>query len=113
MAKPNLGSTYPVGHPSGRYWQPPVSVEQARARVLNAMDLLEANCADDFEVGYATRIYDEAVDDYAAMVTTGGIDEGPLAELTAEIRNLAAQSVMLAAEAVIQDALHDIDDGEA
>ena len=49
----------------------------------------------------------------AAMVTTGEIDEGPVAELTAEIRNLAAQSVMLAAEAVIQDAMHGIEDGEA
>lgn len=110
--KADLGSTYPAGHPSGRIWQPPASVEQARARVLNAMDLLEANCADDFEVGYAMRIYNEAVDDYASMVITGEIDEAPVAALTAEIRELADQIAVSEAEAVVLEAMRDID-GEA
>lgn len=61
---PVLGETYPAGHPSGRVWQPPVSVEQARARVLYQMDHLEENCRIGLDVGYAMRCLDEAVDDY-------------------------------------------------
>jgi hypothetical protein len=66
--KTDLGSTYPVGHPSGRVWQPPVSAEQARARVLNAMDNLEDSCRIGLDVGYALRILDETTDDYREMV---------------------------------------------
>ena len=65
---PALGETYPVGHPSGRVWQPPVSVEQARARVLHQMDHLQENCRDGLDVGYALQCLDEAVDDYAEIV---------------------------------------------
>ena len=65
--KPDLGETYPVGHPSGRIWQPPVSIEQARARVLRAMDCLEESCRIALDVSYAQRILDEAEDDYREM----------------------------------------------
>ena len=64
-----LGQTYPAGHPSGRIWQPPVSVDQARARVLHEMDHLEANCHRGLDVAYAVRCLDEVLDDYRAIVT--------------------------------------------
>lgn len=66
--KPTLGETYPVGHPSGRCWQPPVSVEQARARVLHEMDHLEENCRIGLDTPYAMRCLDEVLDDYREMV---------------------------------------------
>lgn len=66
--KPDLGSTYPVGHPSGRVWQPPVSVEQAKARVLREMDHLEDNVRIGLDTPYALRCLDEAFDDYCEMV---------------------------------------------
>ena len=63
-----LGETYPSGHPSGRIWQPPISVKQARARVIHQMDHLEDNCRIGLDVGYALQCLDEALDDYRAMV---------------------------------------------
>lgn len=71
-ATPDLGETYPVGHPSGRIWQPPTSVKQARARVLHEMDHLEDNCRIGLDVGYAMQCLDEAIDDYCAMVAGYG-----------------------------------------
>ena len=62
-ATPDLGETYP----SGRIWQPPASVKQARARVLSAMDQLEESCRIGLDVGYALRILDEAIADYTEM----------------------------------------------
>ena len=64
----DLGETYPVGHPSGRIYHAPVSVKQARSRVLSAMDLLEESCRIGLDVGYALRILDEVLDDYREMV---------------------------------------------
>lgn len=71
MSKPNLGSTYPAGHPSGRVWEPPVSVEQARARILGELGHLEESCRIGLDVGYALRCLDEVLDDYREMVTGG------------------------------------------
>jgi len=68
MNQPNLGSTYPSGHPSGRVWEPPVSVAQARARVLHEMDHLEANTRRGIDVGYASRCLDEVLEDYRTMI---------------------------------------------
>ena len=65
----DLGKTYPVGHPSGRIWQPPVSIEQARARVMHQMDHLEDSCRIGLDVGYALKCFGEAADDYCAIVT--------------------------------------------
>jgi hypothetical protein len=110
---PDLGKAYPAGHPSGRVWQPPVSVEQARARVLNAMDLLEANCRDSIDVSYAVRILDEAEDDYYEMVVTGEVDEGRIPALEAQMKELAAECAELQAEAIVLEAMRDLDDGKA
>jgi hypothetical protein len=65
----DLGKTYPAGHPSGRVWEPPVSMKQARARVSYQMDHLEENCRVSLDVGYAMQCLDEAQGDYQAMVT--------------------------------------------
>jgi hypothetical protein len=65
---PDLGKTYPLGHPSGRVWQPPVSVEQARARVIYQMGAFEANVRDGIDTPYAMQCLDEAIGDYYAMV---------------------------------------------
>ena len=110
--KPDLGKTYPAGHPSGRIWQPPMSVEQARARILAAMDVFEDSCRIGLDVGYATRILDEAEDDYREMVVTGEVDEGRNAAIEAQIKDLAAECAELQAEAVILEAVRRaIDDG--
>ena len=66
--RPDLGETYPLGHPSGRVWQPPVSLEQARVRVLYQMGAAEESCRVGLDGGYAMLIFDEAVDDYRTMV---------------------------------------------
>jgi hypothetical protein len=63
-----LGKTYPAGHPSGRAWEPPVSVKQVRARVLYQMDHLEENCRIGLDVGYALQCLDEATEDYVRIV---------------------------------------------
>jgi hypothetical protein len=68
VTRPDLGEPCPVGRPSGRIWHPPVSVEQARARVLHQMDRLEANCRDGIDVGYAIQCLDEAESDYCEIV---------------------------------------------
>jgi hypothetical protein len=64
----DLGKTNPVRHPSGRVWEPPVSVEQARARVLHEMKHLEENCRIGLDAAYALRCLDEAIDDYTQIV---------------------------------------------
>jgi hypothetical protein len=51
-----------------RILQPPASIEQARARVLEAMNLLEANCRDGIDIGYANQCFNEATDDYCTIV---------------------------------------------
>ena len=107
-----LGETYPAGHPSGRAWKPPISVEQARARVMNAMDLLEANCRDAIDVGYANQCFNEAQDDYFQMVYYGDVDESRQRALEAQVWELEARAAVLDAEKVVQDALRDIEDGE-
>ena len=71
----DLGEHYPAGHPSGRIMKPPVSIEQAKARVVHQMDHLEDNCRIGLDVGYALRCFDEAVDDFCDMATTGKVDE--------------------------------------
>jgi hypothetical protein len=65
---PDLGEMHPMGHPSGRVWQSPVSVEQARARVVYQMSAFEANVRDGIDTPYAIECLDEAIDDYYAMV---------------------------------------------
>lgn len=67
-AKPDLGEANPLGHPSGRVWPLPDSVEQAKARVTYQMGALEANCRDSIDIGYALQCFDEAVNDYALIV---------------------------------------------
>ena len=59
--------------PAARIHQPPTSLAQARARVLSQMNHLEDNCRIGLDVGYALRCFDEAVDDYCDMATTGGL----------------------------------------
>ena len=70
MTKPtsDIGSPLPIGHPSGRFWPQPVSVEQARARVLNQMDHLEMAVRDGIDVAYALRCLDETLNDYTETV---------------------------------------------
>jgi hypothetical protein len=63
----DLGKTYPAGHPSGRVWEPPVSTEQARARVLYQMDHLEENSRVGLDTPYALQCLDEATEDYVQI----------------------------------------------
>ena len=70
-SRPDLGETYPAGHPSGRVWQAPVSLEQARDRMLHQVGHLDAACRDRIDTGYAIRCLDEALGDFCAMVTGG------------------------------------------
>jgi len=65
---PDLGKTCPAGHPSGRIWEPPVSVEQAKARVVHELDHLEMAHRDRADVGYAERCFNEAMSDYSDML---------------------------------------------
>ena len=110
--KPDLGKMYRTRPPSGRFWEPPVSVEQARARVLDAMDLLEANVHDGIDVGYAQQILDEVEDDYREMVITGEVDEGRTAAMEAQIKELTAECAELQAEAIVLEAVRrDLEDG--
>jgi len=95
-----------------RILQPPASIEQARARVLEAMNLLEANCRDGIDIGYANQCFNEATDDYFQMVYYGDVDEGRQHALEAQIWELEARTAVLAAEQVVHDALRDLDDGE-
>ena len=95
-----------------RISQPPTSVEQARARLLAAMNLLEANCRDGIDVGYASQCFNEAQDDYFQMVYYGDVDEGRQRALEAQLWELEARVAVLDAEKVVQDALRDIEDGE-
>jgi len=109
---PDLGTPHPAGHPSGRVWPAPVSVAQARARLIAAMNLFEANCRDAIDVGYATQVLNEAHDDYFQMVYYGDVDEGRQRALEAQVWELEARVAVLDAEKVIHDALRDIEDGE-
>jgi prevent-host-death family protein len=63
----DLGKNLPDGDPSGRFSEPPVSVAQARARVLYQMDHLEGNCRVAVDVGYALQCLEEAIADYREM----------------------------------------------
>jgi hypothetical protein len=63
-ATPDLGKPYPVGHSSGRVWPQPVSVEQAKARVIRELDHLAMAYRDRIDVGYAERCLDETLNDY-------------------------------------------------
>ena len=65
---PDLGKRCPSGDPSGRIWQPPVSVEQARARVLPEMDHLEDNSRIGLDTPYAMQCFAEVVEDYVNTV---------------------------------------------
>ena len=67
----DIGEMYPVGHPSGRVWPLPVSVEQAKARVVHQLDHLEMAYRDAIDVGYAEDCLDEALEDYRVML--GGL----------------------------------------
>jgi hypothetical protein len=95
-----------------RISQPPASIEQARTRLLAAMNLLEANCRDGIDVSYANECFNEAMDDYFQMVYYGDVDEGRQRALEAQIWELEARTAVLAAEQVVHDALRDLDDGE-
>lgn len=109
---PDLGAHCPSGHPSGRIWEVPVSAEQARARVILAMNTFEVNCRDGFETSYAMKILDEAQEDYFQMVYYGDIDPGRQRALEAQVWELEARVAVLEAEKVVHDALRDIEDGE-
>lgn len=102
---PDLGNPYPLGHPSGRVWEPPTSVEQAKARVLYQMTHLEANCRDGIDVPYATQCLCEAQDDYYQMVVYGNVDADRVAALETEIKELAAEVAEAQAEAIILEAM--------
>ena len=52
------------------------------------MDLLEANCRDGIDVGYATQCFNEAQDDYFQMVYYGDVDEGRQRALEAQVWEL-------------------------
>jgi hypothetical protein len=65
---PDLGKTLPLGHSSGRVWEPPISVEQAKARVLHEMWHLEDNSRIGLDTPYAMQCLDEVVEDYIAIV---------------------------------------------
>lgn len=109
---PDLGAPYPAGHPSGRFWPHPVSDMQARARVIAAMNLFEANCSDGIDTRYATEILNEAQDDYFQMVYYGDVDEGRQRALETQVWELEARVAVLNAEQVVQGALRDIEDGD-
>ena len=94
-----------------RISQPPTSAEQARARLLAAMNLLEANCRDGIDVGYANQCFNEAQDDYFQMVYYGDVDEGRQRALEAQVWELEARTAVLEAEAVVQDAMHRFEGG--
>jgi hypothetical protein len=119
--RPDLGKTYPVGHASGRIWQPPTSVKQARARVAYQMDHLEANCREGIDTPYAIQCLGEAQDDYFQMVVHGNVDEGRAAALEAEIGEIVAETGKLATEcaelqaevAALEAMRRDIDGGAA
>lgn len=61
-----IGQAYPIGHPSGRFYPEPVSVEQAQARVVDQMRHLIDNVHIGSDVGYARDMLDEAYEDYLA-----------------------------------------------
>ena len=60
----NIGEANPVGHPSGRFYPPPVSIAQARARVVSQLRHVEDNCRDGIDVRYAQSMLDEAFNDW-------------------------------------------------
>ena len=64
----DIGTPLPAGHPSGRFWPTPVSVEQARARVLDQMDHLETAVHDGIDVSHAMQCLDETLNDYYVIV---------------------------------------------
>lgn len=97
----DLGDTYPAGHPSGRIWQPPVSVQQARARVAYQMDSFEASVRDGVDVGYARQCLDEAVDDYIEFTITGSVD---IERNAAEVARIKAQTELLAGQIAAAEA---------
>lgn len=66
--KTDIGAPLPIGDPSGRFWPVPVSVEQARARVLDQMNHLEMAVHDGIDVAYAFRCLDETLNDYTEIV---------------------------------------------
>jgi hypothetical protein len=108
--KPDLGETCPKGDQSGRIWKPPVSLEQARARVLAQMRHLEESCRIGLDVGYAIQCYDEAADDFRELAVTGTID---VEYTAARIKKLAGECAALEAEATVLEAQRRIIDGEA
>ena len=111
-AKPDLGNMYPKRPPSGRFWEPPVSVKQAKARVRDAERLFEANVRDGIDVGYAQEILDEVEDDYREMVLFGEVDELRKSAIAAQIRELSAECAELQADAVVLEAMRrDLEDG--
>jgi hypothetical protein len=65
---PDLGKMYPVRHPSGRLWEPPVSIEQAKARVVDQLGSLERAYRDRVDVNYADDCLAETLDDYREML---------------------------------------------
>lgn len=113
MAKttPDLGEPCPIGHPSGRVMLPPVSVKMAKVRVTAAMRHFEANVRDGIDVGYAIRCLDEAQDDYFQMVLWGKVDADRVAALEAEVNELAAECAEAQAEAIVRQAMRDLEGG--
>lgn len=109
--KPDLGEFCPAGHPSGRVMFPPVSVRQAKARVTDAMRHFESNVRIGLDVSYGIRCLNEAQDDYFQMVLWGKVDADRVAALESEVNELAAEVAEIQAEAIILQAMRDLEDG--
>jgi hypothetical protein len=108
-----LGEMYPKGQrQNGRWWQPPVSVKQAKARVRDAERLFGVNVRDGLDVGWAQEILDEVEDDYREMVIHGEINEMRKSVIAAQIQELSAEIAEIQAEAVVRQAMRDIEDGD-
>ena len=87
-------------------------MKQAKARVRDAEKLFEANVRDGIDVAFAQEILDEVEDDYREMVIMGEVDENRKSAIADQIRELHAECAELQAEAVVRQAMRDLDDGD-
>lgn len=71
----DLGKVHHVSERSSRHYEPPVSIAQARARVLSQLDHMKMACDDGIDVRYAEMCLREAVDDYCEFAATGEVRE--------------------------------------
>jgi hypothetical protein len=110
--RPDLGRMYPLGQrQNDRWWEPPVSVRQAKARVRDAERLFEVNVRDGIDIRWAQDILDEVEDDYREMVLDGQIDENRKTAMAAQIKEMQAECAELHAEAVILKVMRDLEGG--